>query len=107
MITLEYLRSFRIGGYAIFDLVVSFVGIYLLAPLLSKICRKFSLRVSTLSWLFLTLPISIVVHLLVNQKTLMVQDFLDLQSHWGLKILIITLTFLGIRNIKKLRNCKP
>jgi hypothetical protein len=103
MITLEYLRSFRIGGYAIFDLVVSFVGIYLLAPLLSKICRKFSLRVSTLSWLFLTLPISIVVHLLVGQKTLMVQNFLDLQGHWEIKSLIIILVILGTKNIQKIK----
>lgn len=37
MPTLEYLRHFRFASYAIFDLLVSFWGIYLLSPLLSRL----------------------------------------------------------------------
>ena len=100
MITLEYLRQFRIGGYATFDLAVSFVGIYLLSPLLSKLFLKFRIEIPKRNWLLLTLPIGILVHLLTGNMTLMTKDFLDIHSHYVLKILILGLLILGIRGIK-------
>jgi len=100
MSTIDFLRQFRFGGYAIFDLMVSFLGIYLLSPLLSKLFLKLRVEIPTRSWLLLTLPISILVHLLVGKTTLMTKDFMDLHSHYGLKILILGLLILGIKGIK-------
>jgi len=100
MITIKYLRQFRIGGYAAFDLVVAFLGIYLLSPLLSKLFLRLRVDIPKRSWLFLTLPIGILVHLLTGNMTLMTKDFLDIQSHYVLKILILGLLILGIKGIK-------
>lgn len=100
MITLEYLRSFRFAGYAIFDLVVSFLGIYLIAPLLSKLFLKLRIRISRKSWLLLTLPLSIIIHLLIGTKTQMTKDFFDMYGHYILKIVIVILSILGMRDIK-------
>lgn len=106
MISLEYLRHFRLGEYAIFDLAVSFLGIWLLAPLLSKLCKKIKIIVPKKNWLFLTLPIGIVVHLLFGEFTPMTRNFLDLSGHYWLKILIIALIIGGLRGIKLAKNEK-
>ena len=100
MTTIEFLRQFRLGKYAIFDLVVSFMGIYLLSPFLSKIFLKVRLSIPKQNWLFLTLPLSILTHLLVGNRTLMTKDFLSLNSHFFLKLLIFTLLFFGLKGIK-------
>ncbi|MBU0577776.1 hypothetical protein KKF73_04385, partial [Patescibacteria group bacterium] len=87
---IEFLRQFRISGYAVFDFVVAFLGIYLLSPLLSKIFLKLRIDIPRKSWLFLTLPIGIAVHLLVGEMTPMTKNFLDINSHYILKILILS-----------------
>jgi len=103
MISIEFLRQFRLGGYALFDFAAAFLGIYLLSPLLSKIFLKIHIKIPKLNWLFLTLPIAIIIHLLVGNIIPMTRNFLDIHGHYILKALILVLLFLGIRNIKKLK----
>ena len=103
MISIEFLRQFRLGGYAIFDVLVSFLGIYLLAPFLSKIFLKIGLNIPKRSWICLTLPIGILAHLLVGKITPMTKDFLDLHSHYVIKIIILIFLIIAIKNIKILK----
>ena len=104
---IEFLRQFRLGEYAVFDFAVSFLGMYLLSPLLSKVFRKLRIDIPKLNWLFLTLPISIFAHLLVGNITPMTRDFVDIQGHYSLKILILGLLVLGIRGIKIVKKNTP
>lgn len=106
MVPIEFLRQFRFSGYAIFDFIAAFLGIYLLAPLLSKIFLKIRIDIPKRNWLFLTLPIGIAAHLLVGNITPMTKDFLDIQSHYILKILILGLLIFGIRGIKITKKSK-
>lgn len=103
MPTLDFLRQFRIAEYAIFDLAVSFLGIYLLSPLLSKLFLKLGINVPKTNWLFLTLPIGIIAHLLVGTITPMTANFLDLRDHYILKIIILVSLFFGIKGIKMVK----
>lgn len=100
MIPIKFLRQFRLFEYAIFDIIVAFLGIYLLAPLLSKIFLKLRIDIPKKSWLFFTLPIGILSHLVVGKITPMTKNFLDLHDHYALKAIIITLLILGIKDIK-------
>lgn len=100
MTTLEFLRSFKIFDFAIFDLSVSFLGIWLLAPFLSKIFRLFKLDIPLSSWMYLTLPLSILVHVLVGKYTPMTKYFLDPSDHYLLKLFILVLLYFGIKIIK-------
>ncbi len=103
MIPIEFLRQFHIGEYAIFDFVVAFAGVYLFSLLTRKIFLKLRLDISTRSWMFLVLPISIAAHLIVNEMTPMARNLIDLHGHYLLKIIIIGLLLLGIRGIKIIR----
>lgn len=100
MIPIEFLRQFRIGEYAIFDLAVAFLGIYLLSSLLSKMFLKLRIDIPKRNWIFLTLPIGIAAHMIFGNMTPMTKNFLDIHGHYVLKILIIGLLILGLRNIK-------
>ncbi|PIZ62593.1 hypothetical protein COY16_03915 [Candidatus Roizmanbacteria bacterium CG_4_10_14_0_2_um_filter_39_13] len=103
MISIEFLRQFRIAGFAIFDFAVSFIGVYLLAPLLSKLFGKLGIQILKKNWLFLTIPLSVLIHVLVSQITPMTKEFLDPQGHFILKGVIIILLIFGLRGIKRVK----
>ena len=97
---LEYLRQFRLGGYAVFDFAASFIGIYLLAPYLSKLFLKLRIDIPKKSWLYFTLPIGFLSHLLAGSITPMTRDIIDVNGHYLVKILMIALLILGIKGVK-------
>lgn len=103
MFSVEYLRSFKLGEYAIFDLVLSFLGIYLLAPLLSKIFKKLRLDIPKISWILFTLPIGILVHLLVGNITPMTHNFFEPNGNYGLKVFVLVCLLVGLSRIKIIR----
>lgn len=100
MINIEYLRQFKVGGFAVFDFVVSFLGIYLLSPLLTKMFLKIGIKIPRRAWMYLTLPISIITHIIVGNITPMTEAFIDLHGSYILKIIIVGLLVLGIKDIR-------
>lgn len=101
---IEFIRQFKIFEYAIFDLTVSYLGIYLLSPLLSKLFRLIRIEIPKINWVILTLPISILVHMMVGNFTPMTKKFLNLNDYYLLKIIILGMLILGIRGIKIIKN---
>ncbi|MDQ7010041.1 MAG: hypothetical protein Q9M94_07160 [Candidatus Gracilibacteria bacterium] len=100
METLDLLREFKVFDYAIFDLIVSFGGIYLLAPRLSKLFLKIKIDIPRKSWLLLTLPIGIIFHLIFGNITPMTRDLINPNDFYLLKILMLILIFFGFKYIK-------
>lgn len=103
---IEYLRSFRIVGFAIFDFVVSFLGIFILSPLLSKLFSFMHISIPKKNWIFLTLPIGVLFHLIFGSITPMTKDLLDINGNYFMKIGILSLVILGLRNIKIIKKSK-
>jgi hypothetical protein len=103
MITIEYLRQFRVGGFAIFDFATAFLGVLILSPMLRWLFRKVGLEIPIRSWVFFTLPIGILTHILIGRKTPMTVEFLDLGGHYLLKAVILGLFILGITGIKRIK----
>lgn len=96
----EFVRQFRIAGYAIFDLSVSFVAVGLLSPLLSKGCAKLGLHVPKISWIYAVLPISVLAHLLFHASTPFTQQVVDPSGHILQKLLVLILFILSIKDIR-------
>jgi predicted membrane channel-forming protein YqfA (hemolysin III family) len=101
MNTLDFLRQFRIAGYAVFDLSLTFLGMALLASPLSKLFAHFGILIPKRNWLYLALPIGILVHLIVGTYTPMTRQFLDLKGSYFLKFVILVLCVLGLTGIKR------
>ncbi|MDO8802935.1 MAG: hypothetical protein Q7R35_00760 [Elusimicrobiota bacterium] len=100
---IEYLRQFKISGYAVFDFAASFIGMLLLSPLLSGLARRAGLQVPRINWVYLTLPLGLAAHLASGNITPMTADFIDPRGHYLVKAAIIFFLMLGLRNIKSLK----
>lgn len=107
MTTIDYLRQFRLGGYALFDFTAGFLGMLLLAPLLSRLSEKAGFRVPKRNWVILMLPISILTHLAVGSYTPLTKNFLDLNGHYFLKLVVIGCCVLGALGIKRKEPAAP
>lgn len=101
MNTIDYLRQFRLGGYAMFDFAAGFLGMLLLAPLLSHLSERAGFRVPKRNWVILMLPISILTHIAVGSYTPLTKNFLDLNGHYFLKLAVIGCCVLGALGIRR------
>ncbi|MDO8511724.1 MAG: hypothetical protein Q7S57_00485 [bacterium] len=97
---LDFLRQFRIGPFAIFDTALAYVGIFLVAPLLTKLFSRLHLNISRTAWLWLTLPIAVIFHLVFRQNTPFMKMFLDPNGFYMVKIILLFMLYMGLRNIR-------
>lgn len=95
--TLEYLRSFRFGDFAIFDFVTAYFGTYLLVPMLNKIIIPTGRQLTRLQWLYLVLPLSIIFHLATNNLTPLTKLAISPDSGYAFKAILIIMLYLGIK----------
>lgn len=86
--------------FAIFDFAVSYLGVYLLSPLLTKITSRFGWRPTRLQWLYLVLPLSVVFHLMFGVHTPLTEMVIDPHGGYIAKILILLMLYLGIKKSK-------
>ncbi len=97
MITIEYLRSFRIGEFAIFDFTLAYLGVYLLVPILNKIILPTKRQLSHFRWILLVLPLSIIFHLIFGNMTPLTKLALDPTAGYGLKAILLIMLYLGLK----------
>lgn len=102
MDTIDSLRQYRIVGFAIFDFAVSFLAMFILSPLLSWLFKKIGIYVPKKNWVLLTIPLSVVAHVLVGKITPFTQYFLDLHGHYLIKLIVIGFVILGLKDIKRI-----
>lgn len=103
MISLEHLRQFKIGPFAIFDTLLAYLGVLILSPVLNWLMSKLRVKVPIASWLWFTLPLSVVFHLIFNQDTPLMKILSnpsDFQFYIAIFILI-SMTYMGFRKINK------
>jgi hypothetical protein len=86
---ITFLRSFRVGPFAIFDFTISYVAMYFFAPYLSKLFALIGITVNREQWLWLTLPISIFAHVIFQVNSPFTKMFFSPDSGWTAKIIII------------------
>ncbi len=91
MDTIDFLRSFRIGPFAIFDFALTYLIAYLLGPHL----KKMGIPLSREQFLYLILPLSVVVHLLFKQDTPLTEMTLDPRGYWLWKGLLLAMLILA------------
>lgn len=106
MSIMEFLRQFRIGKIALFDLTLAYVGIYFLSPWLTKLAKKINLSIGRKEWLWLTLPIGVITHLLIGQETALNKMLFNINGNYLSKIILIFMIYMGLRGVRKIKKPK-
>lgn len=101
---LNILRQYKIGPFAIFDTVTAYLGIFLIAPLLTKLFYKIHINISRAGWLWLTLPISVIFHLVFRQNTPLMKILSDpfKFEFYLVVVVLLFMIYMGLRKIKSL-----
>lgn len=95
------LRQYRIGPYSIFDFATAYLGIFIVSPLLTRLAARFNLNISRTNWLWLTIPIGIITHIIIRQHTLLTSQFLNPNGDYLVKIIVLFMVYMGLKDIKK------
>lgn len=96
---IPFLRQFKVGPFAIFDIAISYLGIYLLSPLLIKLFKKIHLRTTLITWMFLTLPVGVIFHVAFSQNTPLMKMLIDPGDFYLEKAVLLLMVVLGIRTM--------
>jgi len=101
MISIDLLRQPRVGPFTVFDFVTAYLGILILSPLLTWLFSKIHLHISTVSWLWFTLPISVIFHLIFHQNTPLIKMLSDPFKFEFYLVLVVLLfmTYMGLKDI--------
>ena len=104
MTSIEFLRQYKIGPFAIFDTAGSYLLVLILSPFLSKLFSKFGLNIPVSSWLWLTMPIAVIFHMLFKQSTplmkiLMNPKLIQFFIAWAI---LLFMTYMGLKSIHKI-----
>jgi len=99
--SIAVLRQYRIGPFTIFDTATAYLGIFLLSPLLSKIFSKIHINISRAGWLWLTLPISVIFHLVFRQNTPLIKILSDTSQYqfYLVVVIMVFMTYMGLKDI--------
>lgn len=100
---ITFLRQFRIGGFAIFDIVLGYVGILLLSPLLTKFFAKLHIFIPWQSWLWFMLPISVLFHLLFDQQTPLLKTLSHTPGFFIVNTVLVFMIFMGARSCRQIK----
>lgn len=99
---ISILRQYKVGPFAVFDTIISYIGLFLLAPILTKIFRGMHLEIPRASWLWFVLPISVVFHFFFSQQTPLMKLLASSNGYIAIIILFV-MTYLGVRVIRVVR----
>jgi len=97
---IELVRQFKVGPFAVIDTAAAYLGVFLLAPLLTKLALKAHLHVSKIQWLWLVLPISIFFHLIFRQQTPLTRMVIDPNNYYLVKFVILVMLFMGLKDTR-------
>lgn len=92
---ITFLRSFRIGGFALFDFTISYIAVYFLAPYLSKLFKLIGIHINREQWLWLTLPISVLVHIAIGTYTPFTKIIINPSGGLVAKLVIIAMLLMA------------
>lgn len=100
------LREYRIGPFTIFDTVLAYLGILIVSPLLTKIFSLVRLKITLASWLWLTMPLSVLFHIIFRQDTPLMQILFNSDKFYIAWAVLLFMTYMGLRGIKRIHTVK-
>ena len=92
---ITYLRTFRIGPFAIFDFAASYLAVWIFAPLIIKLVSYIGIHPTRANLMWLVVPASVLVHILVGTYTPLTKMFLNPSGDYIVKLVILFMLYKG------------
>jgi hypothetical protein len=80
------------------------VGILILSPILTWLMSRLHLKIPTISWLWFTLPLSVIFHIVLRQSTPLMKILAN-PGHFQFYIaifILLAMIFLGFKKTSKI-----
>lgn len=91
------LREFKINGYSVFDIVLTYFVTYLISfPLAKYISRK--------QLFYLAIPFSVLVHTICQVHTPLTDQFWDTDGNYLIKFSVLYMIYKGLKPFKTFQN---
>ncbi len=101
---LQDLRAdYRIGPFSVVDTVGALLIVYLIAPFLSAVVRRLGFEVPRSSWLWLTIPVALVAHLMFRPDTALTTMIVDPNGSYLAKAVLLVMIFMAFRGMKPVK----
>lgn len=97
------LRQYRIGPFTIFDTVLAYVGVLILAPLLTKLFLKVHVKIPLISWLWFTMPISVIFHIMFRQDTPLMRILFNSDKFYIAAGVLLFMIYMGLRRVRRVQ----
>ena len=91
MSTIDYLRSFRVGPFAVFDFAASFVAAYVIG--------EYMFPNQTMALLWGVIPLSILAHVLAGKMTPLARMVMEPNAYWVPKLIVLFCVVQMVQNI--------
>ncbi len=92
---IAYLRTFRIGPFAIFDFAISYLAVWIFAPFIIKLVSYIGFHPTRANLMWLVVPASILAHILVGTYTPLTKMFLNPSGDYIVKIIVLLMLYKG------------
>lgn len=82
------------------------MGILILSPILTWLLSKLHLRIPVISWLWFTLPLSVIFHIIFHISTPLMK-ILENPGRFQFYIaifILLAMTYMGFRKVSKIRS---
>ncbi|MBU1151775.1 hypothetical protein KJ632_03025 [Patescibacteria group bacterium] len=89
---LDFLRSFRIGPFSIFEFAITYLLAFLIGPYLKKI----GIPLSREQFMYLALPLSVLVHFVFKVETPLTKMVFASNNYYIWKGVIVLMILLAI-----------
>ena len=101
---IAFLRQYRIGPFAVFDTVLGYAAIFLLAPWLTKLFTLVKLNIPRAAWLWWMFPLSVVFHLAFNQQTPVLKTLASPLGFFVVSVVLAVMFFMGLKSCSRIKS---
>ena len=91
------LRQYRIGQFSIFDFAISYLGVYVISPIIIYFLKYLNIHTTRTALMWLVLPVSIITHIVIGKYTPLTLMFLDSGGHYTIKVIIVVMLYMAWR----------
>ena len=95
--------QYRIGPFSVADTLGSLVIALIISPILSWLFSLVGVKVPRLAWVWLTIPVAELTHIIFHVDAPYKRMLLDTHGGYLAKLAFLVMLYMGLRGIRRIR----